>query len=353
LIACDTCLRRSALLGTLAPYIARALDEHRRLPALLALDDEDLLEAVCGAKREAVDARLGRFDPKVARREARSVDLGSICHHSPRFPEPLRHGADAPAMLYVRGEARQLEQLGKERAVAIVGSRRASPYGIEVAQWLARELAACDVPVVSGLALGIDSAAHQGALAGGGLTVAVLAGGADLPYPRSKRHLYERIARTGAIVSELPPGLQPFRWCFPARNRVMAGLSCMTVVVEGTASSGSLITARFAADLGREVGAGPNDLLADGATVVRSAADVLDSIYGAGFGAERLEQRRPERALDRRLRGLLEAIEQGKCSVDAIADDQAEVAAIVAGLTELELLGLIRRGAGGSYVRLA
>ena len=149
---------------------------------------------------------------------------------------------------------------------------------------------------MSGMALGIDSAAHDGALEGGGFTVAVLAGAAGFPYPRSKGPLHRRIAAGGLVLSEMPPGFRPFRWCFPARNRIMAGIAAMTVVVEGTGASGSLITARFAQDLGRDVGAvpgqvtsalaaGPNDLIADGACLVRSASDVLDSLYGAGMGA--------------------------------------------------------------------
>jgi DNA processing protein len=212
------------------------------------------------------------------------------------------------------------------------------------------------------MALGIDSAAHDGALEGSGLTVAVLGGGADVPYPASKRGLYRRIASSGLVLSELPPGLKPFRWCFPARNRIMAGLSAMTVVVEGNTRSGSLITASFAADLGREVGgvpghvtsalaSGPNELIRDGACLVRDAQDVLEALYGAGEAAQRATAATP--ALDERLQGLLEAVELGRGSADAIASDAAEVADVLAGLTELELLGLVRRGAGGSYVRCA
>jgi DNA processing protein len=263
--------------------------------------------------------------------------------------------------LYCRGRG-GLERLAGDPAVAIVGSRRASSYGLEVARALARDLSACGVPVVSGMALGVDSAAHEGALEGGGLTVAVLGGGADVPYPRSKLGLYRRIASNGLIVSELPPALQPFRWCFPARNRIMAGVSTMTVVVEGNTSSGSLITAGFAADLGREVGAvpgqvtsalagGPNGLIRDGACVVRGAEDVLDALYGAGEGARRASGATPH--LDERLQRLLGAVERGRRSADAIASDPAEVAEVLTGLTELELLGLVRRGDGGSYVRCA
>jgi DNA processing protein len=214
------------------------------------------------------------------------------------------------------------------------------------------------------MALGVDSAAHEGALAGGGLTIAVLAGGADVPYPPSKLDLYGRIASAGLVVSELPPGARPFRWSFPARNRIMAGLSAMTVVIEGNGRSGSLITARFAADLGREVGAvpgqvtsplasGPNDLLSDGACVVRSAADVLDAVYGAGAGAARAEAPRAQVELDGRLQSLLDAVERGQGSVDAIASGTGDVSWVLAGLTELELLGLVRRAAGGRYMRCA
>jgi DNA processing protein len=214
------------------------------------------------------------------------------------------------------------------------------------------------------MAFGIDAAAHEGTLAGGGLTVAVLGGGADVPYPRSNLDLYRRIVSNGLVASEMPPGTAPRRWCFPARNRIMAALSSMTVVVEGTDNSGSLITARFAADLGREVAAvpgqvtspvaaGPNGLIADGACVVRSARDVLEAIYGPGsqqlpFTAPSLTSK-----LNDPLRALLEAVERGASSVDAIAAGGGDVQEILGGLTELELMGLIRRGPGGGYVRCA
>jgi DNA processing protein len=345
----------------LAPYIARSLDEHRKLPALLSLDDQELIDGTAGRKRAAVRDLLARFEAGSARRAAARAKLTTVCKHGDAFPSALLDAPDAPALLYLRGDPIAVERLRADPAVAIVGSRRASPYGIEAAHALGRELGACGVPIVSGMALGVDSAAHQGALAGGALTVAVLAGGADVPYPRSRLGLYERIVSEGLVVSELPPGTRPFRWCFPARNRIMAGLSAMTVVVEGTDRSGSLITAGFAADLGREVGAvpgqitsslasGPNTLLADGACVVRSAADVLDAVHGVGHGRRVLARRTAER-LEPRLQGLLTAVECGEGTADSIARDPAEVADVLAGLSELEIMGLIRRGAGGSYVR--
>ena len=177
--------------------------------------------------------------------------------------------------------------------MTVVGARRASSYGREVARELARELAAAGQVVVSGLAFGIDACAHRGALEGGGLTVAVLGCGADVSYPAAHRSLWRRVGELGLVLSELPPGTGAWRWTFPARNRIMAALAGMTVVVEAAERSGSLITADLAADLGRDLGAvpgpvgsrlsaGPNHLLAGGACVVRDAQDVLDAMLGAG-----------------------------------------------------------------------
>jgi DNA processing protein len=167
-----------------------------------------------------------------------------------------------------------------------VGSRRATSYGREVARTLAADLASRGLLVVSGLAFGIDACAHHGALDAGGTTAAVLGCGPDTAYPAAHRALWRQVAEHGAVISELPPGSTPWRWTFPARNRIVAGLAAMTVVVEAAARSGSLLTARLAREAGRELGAvpgpvtsrpsgAPNQLLADGAHVVRSAEDVV------------------------------------------------------------------------------
>jgi DNA processing protein len=347
------------VLGALVPWIARALDERRRLSSVLALDDDELIESICGRKRGEVDARLECFDAGAARAQSTALGLQTVCPHGEGFPPRLREGPDGVAALWFRGDERWLDLVAAERPVALVGARRPSAYGLEVARSLGRDLAGAGVPVVSGMALGIDSSAHEGALDAGGFTVAVLAGGADVVYPRSRGRLYRRIAEAGLVVSELPPGTRPERWSFPARNRIMAGLAAMTVVVEGAASSGSLITASFAADLGRDLGAvpghvtstlatGPNDLIQAGACVVRSAADVLDALYGPGVRSLRdaVSSR-----LSPQLAGLLEAIERGESSPDALAGDASDAAAVLAGLSELELLGLVRRSAGGHYIR--
>ncbi len=363
--ACDRCLRRSALLAAMAHFVARSLDASRKVPLLLALPDDQFVAAVGGEDSRQALGVLQGFDAARARRDASDAGLVALCHHDERFPKCLIPSADTPRLLYLAGDVRLLGLLDETPAVALVGSRRATGYGLEVAHALGRELGACQVPVVSGMALGVDSAAHEGALEGGGPTVAVLAGGADVPYPSSKRRLYRRIVERGLVVAELPPGFGPLRWCFPARNRIMAGLSAMTVVVEGAAGSGSRITAQFAADLGREVGAvpgqvtsrlaqGPNALLADGACVVRRATDILDALYGAGHpSAGERPQPRPLPDLEPRLAELLAAVEGGAASVDRIARSPQETAEVMAGLGELELMGLLSRAPDGSYVRRA
>jgi DNA processing protein len=247
-----------------------------------------------------------------------------------------------------------------------VGSRRPSPYGLEMAGALGRGLAVAGVTVVSGLALGIDAAAHRGCGEAGGFPVAVLAGGPDIAYPRSNRRIHRDVARTGLVLSEMPPGQRAFRWSFPARNRLMAGLAGMTVVVEAANPSGSLITAEFAQDLGRIVGAvpgrvtarmaaGSNALLRDGAAVIRGVEDVFDDLLGAGAGARADEEAalRRREALAPELARVLEAVEAGEGigGVAAAAGISAREARVA--LARLEADGLVVRGPLGSYERAA
>lgn len=257
--ACDACLRRSALVALLAPHIERARRNHRHIAELLALSDERLLAALGGQRIAELQQRHATFDPHAARTRIVAAGLQAFCRHDDRYPTRLARTADAPAVLHLAGDADRLVALTRDDApaVAIVGARRAGPDGLEIARGLGRGLAAAGVDVISGMALGIDSAAHAGALEVGGPTLTVLASGADVPYPPSKRALYRAIVRTQAAISEMPPGFRPFRWCFPARNRTIAALASLTIVVEATERSGSLITAELAQDLGRAVGAVP------------------------------------------------------------------------------------------------
>jgi DNA processing protein len=202
----------------------------------------------------------------------------------PGYPRLLATIASPPA-LYVRGTIESDDAL----AIAIVGTRRPSPYGVAVAEMIAADLAARGVTVVSGLARGIDTAAHRGALAAGGRTIAVLGTGIDLVYPTENRRLLVDIESAGAAVSQFPPGAPANSWHFPARNRTIAGLALGVVVVEAGERSGALITAGFAGDLGREVFAvpgpvtaetsrGPNRLILDGAKLVRNWTDVVQEL---------------------------------------------------------------------------
>jgi DNA processing protein len=265
-------------------------------------------------------------------------------------------------VLHIAGGLPRLLALADSDLVAVVGSRRASPYGLEVARSLGQGLGRAGVSVVSGMAHGIDSAAHAGALEAGAPTVAVLPGAADRPYPAGKRALYGRIVAGGAAVSELGPDPAPGlaggvrRWMFLARNRIIAALAALTVVVEAGEHSGALVTARLAGELGRRVGAvpgrvtaaqaaGPNGLLAAGAGVIRGPQDVLDHLFGAGVRRAALGRPPPPAEL----RTLLAAVAEGHDTLAALARAGVDLDAGLRGLAALELGGYVRRGAGGRF----
>jgi DNA processing protein len=359
--ACAECLARTWLIARLAGAIEIARHQKRRLREILALPEEKLIAALGGTRAGTIADELERLDVDALRDAVADAGLDAVCRHDAGYPARLGDLDDAPAVLFVAGGASRLADLvgghleHGQRAVAVVGTRRASPEGLEVARGLGRGLAAAGVTVVSGMALGVDSAAHAGALESSARTVAILAGGADVPYPPSKARLHRLIAERGCVIGELPPGFVALRWCFPARNRIIAALGHMTIVVEAARRSGSLITAEIAADLGREVGAvpgpvtawraaGTNALLRDGATLIRDAADALD----AAVGVDRHEV--PLLHVEPRLRNLLGAVADGRDTLAALARAPADVAPTLAALTELELLGHLRRVAGGRYV---
>jgi DNA processing protein len=270
---------------------------------------------------------------------------------------------ERPVPLYCAGRREAVAALA-EPAVTIVGSRRASGYGLRVAERLAHDLALAGVPVVSGMARGIDAAAHRGALAGGGVTVAVLANGPDVVYPPVNRDLHERILATGAVISEHSPGTVARRHLFVARNRIMAALGRVVVIVEAALPSGTLTTADRALGLGRTVGAipgqvgvrvaeGTNDLIKDGAALIRDARDVLDLLFGVGVPADqpgRAPVRRPGPALDPRLAGVLDLVSAGSATVERVAlDGDLAPSDAARALTRLELLGYIACDPLGVY----
>lgn len=364
--ACTPCLRRGELLGRLAPRVAGMLARRRDRPSgLLELPDRELVMALAPREAPGLMRWLDELDPVSVRRRIATAGLGCVCRHSPGYPTDLLRLPDPPAALYVRGGSDRLLRLAEEPAATIVGGRSASPHALDVAVQLGRELSSAGVTVVSGLALGVDAAAHRGAVAGGGRAIAVLASGADLPSPQRNRALYQQLVSAGCVVSELPPGTEATRWAFPARNRIMAALGRVTVVVEAAKDSGSLITATFAEDLGRDVAAvpglvtsrhaaGSNGLLRDGARVVRDAEDVLEELFGVGQAPTRERLGPPlEATVDPATRRVLEAVEAGH-RVDAIgAAASLPAAAVRAALGRLEVLGLVRRDQLGLYERAA
>jgi DNA processing protein len=294
--ACTACLCHGRLLALLAPYIEKPRLDTAGPPVgdLLCLCDEDLADSVAPDVGRRFLGELAAVSERDLAGAVEAAGCWATCRHDPLYPEALRDSADAPWCLYGRGDPTVLGRFREHQGVVIVvGARRASSYGREVARSLGRDLAAAGITVVSGMAFGIDACAHRGALEAGP-TVAVLGCGPDVAYPASHRALWRRIQESGLVLSELPPGTGAWRWSFPARNRIMAALGGMTVVVEAAEKSGSLLTAKIAKDLGRQVGAvpgpvnsrtsaGSNDLLADGASLVRDAEDVLNVPLGAGL----------------------------------------------------------------------
>jgi DNA processing protein len=288
-----------------------------------------------------------------------------IASCEPDYPTLLREAEDSPAVIAVIGHA----HLWTKPSVAIVGARNASFNGLRLAEDLARDLGEAGLLVVSGLARGIDTAAHKGALATG--TAAVMAGGVDVCYPPENKVLYARIAEVGALISELPPGEQPQARHFPRRNRIVAGMTLGSVVVEAALRSGSLITARLAGDYGREVFAvpgspldprakGTNDLIRNGATLIETAKDVLDVVLRWSLGEPSKEDEDLYSSLSYLMdndvetarQKVLERLGPVPTSVDEIVREcQLSAPAILAALLELELAGHLERYPGNKVAK--
>jgi DNA processing protein len=277
----------------------------------------------------------------------------------PNYPARLRAIADPPPLLYVKGEF----QAADEKAVAVVGSRSASDYGRRVARNISSELALLGFTVVSGMARGVDGTAHEAALDSGGRTIAVLGCGVDRIYPPEHDGLHKRISRQGAVISELPLGTPPAAFNFPARNRLISGLSLGVVVVEATEKSGSLITAALALEQNREVFAVPGEvgssrsrgahrLIRQGAKLVESANDIIEEVapqLARPGGVSRPQRDLPQQCSDD-TRRIFSLLQQRTLQIDEVIETSGLSSALVSEiLLELELLGFLRQLPGKRY----
>jgi DNA processing protein len=321
------------------------------------------LEQVEGLHRDVADG-LANFADWVAvddeLRRTRDAGIEIVPFDDPSYPERLRAIADPPPCLYVKGALRADD----EKALAIVGSRSASDYGRRVARDLARGLVSLGFTVVSGMARGIDGMAHESAMQAGGRTIAVLGSGVERAYPPEHEGLYRRISENGAVISELPIGTRPMAFNFPARNRLISGLSLGVVVVEATEKSGSLITAALALEQGREIFAVPGEvgasrsrgahrLIRQGAKLVESVDDIIEEIApqlvrrtdGVAHPARTL----PANAADN-ARKIYSLLQENSLQVDQLIEQSGlPPAQVLEILLDLELQGFLRQAPGNVY----
>jgi DNA processing protein len=321
----------------------------------------------------AVERRLAGIRPASVKRVYRLADreIRLLAYGRNPYPERLEHLCDPPTLLYTRGSL-DLGDRCTRGMVAIVGTRRATPYGRRMAREIAAGLAEAGWTVVSGMARGIDGEAHTAALDAGGATIGVLGSGLDFTYPAVHRPLYRRMALDGLLVSEFAPSTPPAPGLFPRRNRIIAALADAVVVVQAPGRSGALITADQALDLGRDVMAvpgpvgleasvGTHHLLSDGAAPATCAADVLEQVSGPGAGAAIGETgsrqgpgsdgRKPEERFRGSTRRVLARLSTGPANADELVRASARpVPTAMALLGSLELEGILQRQGDGRYV---
>jgi len=336
--------------------LGNLLKRFQQPEAILAASDRELLE-VSGVTQEVAHAiaRYRRSQETAERiRRAEEIQCRIISFLDPDYPANLRTIDHAPPVLFMRGAITEPDQL----AIAVIGTRRATPYGMMVAQRFARGLGEHGVTVVSGLARGIDTAAHIGAMAGGGRTIAVLGCGLDVFYPPENRRLYDQIAGQGAVVSEFNLGTEPQAYNFPARNRVISGLSRAVLAVECKNSSGVLNTVRWAADQGRDVLAvpgtitsetslGTNQLIKDGARPATRLEDLLEVL-----NVQPRAGAKPEKPLSESDKALLVHLSDVPVHIDALAEQARQpMPLLLSQLLDMEIRGIIRQLPGMVFVK--
>jgi len=309
---------------------------------------------------EKLNREKTKIDPIQKWDQMQELNVKSVSIFSPEYPKLLKQLHYPPPLLYYRGSLKKINQ----PAVAIVGSRRCTFYGQEVAHRLAAELSSTGVSVISGMALGVDTAAHRGALENCGYTAAVLGCGVDQCYPPQNANLMDQIITGGIVLSEFPLGTKPLPVHFPRRNRIISGLSLGTVVVEATAKSGALITANYALEQNREVFAVPGNvgspysrgshrLIKEGARLVESAADIIEELYLDTLFEEQLTRDTINTVLSEQEKSLLKTIPYQPMHIDSIIQlsgiRAAETSAL---LLSLELKKSIRQSPGKYFCRI-
>jgi DNA processing protein len=358
---------RLSLVPGVGPRLYKALVDYFGSPAAVLAAPASELRGVpgIGAKLSQAIARArGEIDVDAELTLARENDVSILTHSHDGYPRALREIHDPPGVLYVRGEIKPQDAL----AIGIVGSRHATQYGLMVAERLASSLARAGLTIVSGLARGVDAAAHRGALEAGGRTIAVLGSGVLNIYPPEHKTLASEVTARGAVVSESPLRAAPLSGSFPQRNRIISGLSLGIIVVEASHHSGALITARHAMEQGREVFAVPgrvdsrmshgcHRLLRDGAKLVETADDVLEELgplVEAAPQPDGQEIHHPaELLLNEIEQQVLQAIDTSATTVDhVVATSGLPVAQVLATLSALEMRRLIRRLSGNSVLRI-
>lgn len=324
------------------------------------LAEESRLEPVIGAKALAGYKEIrSNWDPDLELKKAEHFGFRIFCFTDADYPSNLKRISDPPPVLYGWGNF----DYGDDIAVAIVGTRNPTPLGAFTAKDLAAQLCYQGLTIVSGMARGIDSEAHRGALEANGRTIAVLGSGLDRPYPQENEPLMEKIAKQGMVLSEFPLGTEPYAKNFPARNRIISGLSLGVVVVEATQDSGSLITAGFALEQGREVFAvpgniendrskGPHKLIRQGAKLVENYRDILSELAIPQLSQGEI-QAADTAGLSELERKVIAVMKREPLHIDQILRLAALAPAQVsATLLQLELRGLVKRYPGQLYLRV-
>jgi DNA processing protein len=384
--ACVECRRRSWLLAALSGPLEYCARDRARLLDTLALPDEQLLRALAGRRRTELEAEYEHFQLRERRTagergEAHADEARSVCTHCEDYPRALS-GESAPRMLEVAGGAGRLREPAAASTVAIVGSAKASDYGMAMARSVARGLSASGVSVSAVMADGIAAAALAGVLDTSGMAIAVLGGGLGASCPARMRGMYRHLTRAGCAISELPWSCDGRRWGRLASERIVVGLASVCVVVEARSAPGDVFAAQIAQALGRTVAAipgrvtsplssGTHALLMDGAALVRGAQDVLELLPAserdgpryarathAGDGAsadagvtrEPLRARATRSALGAGARRTLARVGMGCDTVEKLMRAGAARADVLLALSELELVGAVSRGEGGRYV---